>query len=90
MLYLKFTNFNQYYLESPISFYSKLIRSSFNIGGVKAYLSIEDKNIISNKIPENYNEIMTGVMLGDGSIIMKGSNALLSIQQTEESLVNLL
>lgn len=53
-------------------------------------MSIKDKNTISKDIPENFNEIITGVMLGDGTIRMNGSYALLSIQQTDELLVQLL
>jgi hypothetical protein len=33
---------------------------------------------------------MTGVLLGDGCLKMNGKHALLSIQQTDEALMNLL
>lgn len=33
---------------------------------------------------------MTGILLGDGTIRINGHHAVLSIQQTDETLVNLL
>jgi hypothetical protein len=55
---------------------------------LRAYMSPEDKEKYSNAVPQSFDEIMCGVMLGDGSIRMHGSNALLSIQQTHREIVD--
>jgi hypothetical protein len=47
---------------------------------LRAYLSPADKERYSNAVPKDFDEIMCGVMLGDGNLQMHGSNALLSIQ----------
>jgi hypothetical protein len=70
--------------------YEKSIYSKYKKNRVKGYMSIKDKDEISNNLPDIFNEIMTGVLLGDGSLRLNGHHALLSIQQTDESLVNLL
>ena len=55
---------------------------------LRAYMSPENKEKYSNAVPQSFDEIMCGVMLGDGSIRMHGSNALLSIQQTHREIVD--
>jgi LAGLIDADG DNA endonuclease family len=90
MLYIKFKYLHISYSEFNLSSYGKSVRSRFKKNRKRAYLSLDDKHQISKIIPENFNEVLTGLMLGDGSLRMNGHHALLSIQQTEESLVNLL
>lgn len=55
---------------------------------LRAYMSPADKEKYSNAFPQSFDEIMCGVMLGDGSLRMHGSNALLSIQQTHREIVD--
>lgn len=35
---------------------------------LRAYMSPEDKDKYSNAVPQSFDEIMCGVMLGDGSL----------------------
>ena len=76
----------------PFSFFELPANTSlaFSIPLVllRAYMSPEDKEKYSNAVPQSFDEIMCGVMLGDGSIRMHGSNALLSIQQTHREIVD--
>lgn len=43
---------------------------------------------ISNNVPDSLKEIIMGVLLGDGTIKMNGHHAVLSIQQTDEAIVD--
>lgn len=47
----------------------------------RAYVSMEDKILISNNITDSFKQVMTGILLSDGSLRMNGRMALLSIQQ---------
>ncbi|MBP1357804.1 MAG: hypothetical protein JZD40_04870 [Sulfolobus sp.] len=49
-------------------------------------MSPEDKLIYSDKVPFWFNEMMCGLMLGDGNLRMKGTHALLSVQQVHSEL----
>jgi hypothetical protein len=90
MLYSKFIDLHKLSWKSDSSLYGKSVGSRFKKNRIRAYLSLKDKHQISNNIPKEFNEIITGVMLGDGSLRLNGHYALLSIHQTDESLVNLL
>lgn len=52
----------------------------------RVYVSPADKLKYSNQVPSWFDEIMCGLILGDGSIRMQGLHALLSVQQTHEEL----
>ena len=52
----------------------------------RAFVSKEDKTTISNNIPDSFRQIITGMLLSDGSLRMNGSMALLSIQQIHSEL----
>jgi hypothetical protein len=54
----------------------------------RAYLSNTDKLLISNNIPNYFKEIITGMLLSDGTLRMNGNMALLGIQQTHFELTN--
>jgi hypothetical protein len=49
-------------------------------------MSYDDKLKYSKEVPSWFDEIMCGVMLGDGNLRMNGRDALLSVQQTHEEL----
>lgn len=53
----------------------------FSIVGVfyRSYMSPRDKVKYSNTVPSWIDEIMCGVMLGDGNLRTNGKHALLSI-----------
>jgi hypothetical protein len=53
----------------------------------RAYLTPEEKNSISEQIPSWFGEIMTGLMLGDGSLRLHGKDALLSLQIVNKEVV---
>ncbi len=57
---------------------------------LRFYMSPSDKQKVSDKIPSWFDEVVCGVMLGDGTIRMNGKLALLGIQQTHEELVETL
>lgn len=52
------------------------------------YVSPEDKEKLSKALPSSFDEINTGMMLGDGNIRMNGKHALLSIQQKNKEFVD--
>lgn len=52
----------------------------------RGYMSLDDKIEISNNITSEFKEIITGILLSDGSLRMNGNMALLSIQQTHSEL----
>jgi hypothetical protein len=51
-------------------------------------MSLDDKIKVSDSIPSEFKEIITGMLLSDGSLRMNGNMALLSIQQTHFELTN--
>src|SRR4051812_10098677 len=55
---------------------------------LRANMSPEDKEKYSNAVPQSFDEIVCGVMLGVGGLRMNGSNALLNIQQTHREIVD--
>lgn len=55
---------------------------------LRAYVSPEDKLKYSNAVPSWFDEIICGLMLGDGSLRINGSQALLSVQQVHSELTN--
>lgn len=55
---------------------------------LRNYVSNADKVKYSNDVPSWFEEIMCGLMLGDGNIRMNGHHALLSVQQIHPELVN--
>lgn len=55
---------------------------------LRNYVSNENKIRYSNEVPYWFDEIMCGLMLGDGHIRLNGHYALLSVQQTHPELVN--
>lgn len=57
---------------------------------LRFYMSPSDKQKVYDKIPSWFDEVVCGVMLGDGTIRMNGKLALLGIQQTHEELVETL
>jgi hypothetical protein len=52
------------------------------------YVSPEDKEKLSKTIPFSFDEIITGMMLGDGNMRMNGKHALLSVQQKNKEFVD--
>lgn len=44
---------------------------------LRTYKSPADKEKFSNAVPQNFDEIMCGVMLGEGSLRMHGFNSTL-------------
>jgi NADH:ubiquinone oxidoreductase subunit 2 (subunit N) len=56
----------------------------------RAYVSQEDKVKISQGVSAEYTEVMTGIMLGDGTVRVNGRYALLSVQQINKDIVNTL
>lgn len=50
------------------------------------YISKEDKIRVSNNITDWFKQVICGILLSYGSIIMNGTQALLSIQQTHQEL----
>lgn len=50
-------------------------------------MSPQDKMRISSNVPNEFTQIITGMLLGDASIRMNGKHALLSIQQKDKSFV---
>lgn len=52
----------------------------------RGFMSLDDKIEISNNITSEFKEIITGILLSDGSLRMNGNMALLSIQQTHSEL----
>lgn len=70
--------------------YGKSIRSNFTQERKRIYISPEEKLILSENISDELKEIITGLLLGDGTIRKQGQYSLLSVQQTNEALVNLL
>jgi hypothetical protein len=55
---------------------------------IRSYVSSSDKLRYSNAIPSYFNEVICGLMLGDGNIRLNGREALLSVQQTHSELTN--
>lgn len=55
---------------------------------LRNYMPNADKVKYSQEVPSWFDEIMCGLMLGDGNIRMNGRHALLSVQQTHPELVN--
>lgn len=53
----------------------------------RSYMSPKDKLIYSNLVPIWFDEIICGLILGDGNIRINGIHALLSIQQTHSEIV---
>nr|YP_010130233.1 LAGLIDADG endonuclease [Clavaria fumosa]QPZ51134.1 LAGLIDADG endonuclease [Clavaria fumosa] len=49
-------------------------------------MSKEEKENVSNSIPEWFNQIVCGLMLSDATLRMNGKNALMGIQQTHQEL----
>jgi len=78
------------YITHNFKTYGKSIRSKFTKERKRIYISPKEKLIISENIPNEFKEIMTGLLLGDGTLRKQGHNSLLAIQQTDEALVNLL
>jgi len=78
------------YITHNFKTYGKSIRSKFTKERKRIYISPKEKLIISENIPNEFKEIMTGLLLGDGTLRKQGHNSLLDIQQTDEALVNLL
>jgi hypothetical protein len=80
--------FNLYFLD--LNFTSNLVFFTFFYTNplFRVYLSETLKLEYSNKVPSEITEIIYGLMLGDGNIRINGNHALLSVQQTDESLVN--
>ena len=70
--------------------YSKSIRYNFTQERKRIYISPEEKLILSENISDELKEIITGLLLGDGTIRKQGQYSLLSVQQINEALVNLL
>jgi hypothetical protein len=60
----------------------------FSRGLLRSYMSPRDKLRHSNNVPSWFDEIMCGLMLGDGNLRLNGKDALLSIQRTHSELVN--
>jgi len=56
----------------------------------RCYVYPNEKINISNYIPDEFKEILVGLLLGDGCIKMHGNLALLSIQQTDKELIDYL
>ena len=54
---------------------------------LRAYVSPEDKLKYSNAVPSRFDEIICGLILGDGSLRINGNHALLSVQQVHSELV---
>ena len=54
---------------------------------LRAYVSPEDKLKYSNAVPSRFDEIICGLILGDGSLRINGNLALLSVQQVHSELV---
>jgi len=52
------------------------------------YVSPEDKEKLSKALPSSFDEIITGIILGDGNMRMNGKHALLSVQQKNKEFVN--
>lgn len=52
------------------------------------YVSPEDKEKLSKALPSSFDEINTGMMLGDGNIRINGKHALLSVQQKNKEFVD--
>jgi hypothetical protein len=60
---------------------------AFSRLSLRSYVSPEDKLRYSNQVPSCFDQVMCGLMLGDGSLRLNGGEALLSIQQTHSELV---
>jgi len=56
----------------------------------KCYLRPEEKAAISKNIPPEIQEVITGMMLGDGHIRMHGNDAHMGIHQKDKEFVELL
>jgi len=84
-----FNNFlSVHYSAEEEIFSSLLLLSSLPLVKPRRRLTKADKEKFSNAVPQNFDEIMCGVMLGDGNLRMHGSNALLSIQQTHREIAD--
>lgn len=57
---------------------------------LRNYMSPQDKLKYSDLVPVYFDEIVYGLMLGDGNMRMNGNHALLSIQQTHSEIVKIL
>jgi LAGLIDADG DNA endonuclease family len=68
--------------------YGKSIRSRYTKERKRYYISPKEKLQISENVPDEFKEILIGVLLGDGTLRMNGRDAMLAIQQTDEGLVN--
>jgi len=53
----------------------------------RSYVSPSAKIEIPENLPGSFTEIMTGLMVGDGSLRMHGNHALLSVQQKHQEFV---
>jgi len=56
----------------------------------RAFVSREEKVKISQGVTAEYTEVMTGIMLGDGTVRVNGRYALLSVQQVDKDMVKTL
>ena len=55
---------------------------------LRAYVSTEDKLKYSNAVPSWFDEIICGLILGDGNLRVNGNHAQLSVQQVHPEIVN--
>ena len=53
----------------------------------RAFMSKSDKLKYSQSVPAWFDGVMCGMMLGDGNLRMQGTQALMSVQQTHQELV---
>ena len=62
-----------------LKFYGKSIRSRYTKERKRYYISYKEKLKISDKVPDEFKEILIGVLLGDGTLRMNGRDAMLAI-----------
>ena len=56
----------------------------------RAFVSRVEKAKRSQEVTAKYTEVMTGMMLGDGTVRVHGRYALLSVQQIDKDMVKTL
>jgi hypothetical protein len=90
-----FSNYLINIVDSPflVCFFPCLIlykvpNSIAKIGALSAFMFRAEKAEVSANTPLNFKEIMIGMLLSYASLIMNGSMALLSVQQTHAELTN--
>ncbi len=82
-------NYYPFLFLSDSSFYTSQVLLGFFpcMTLLRVYVSPGDKDKYSAAVPTWFDEIMCGLMLGDGNLRMNGKHALLSVQQIHEDLV---